>query len=112
MPDGAFVFGYAIDASWETPDEKPVTNPITDFPAEANCFEPWKIVAIEETVTENILTDTGGQTQVNIFVYDHQGEDSYLDPVVECPELFETLEFWGYEKDRTWFEKLKEEVSC
>jgi hypothetical protein len=31
MPDGPFVFGYAVDASWAPPIHKPVQNPIIDF---------------------------------------------------------------------------------
>ena len=32
MPTGKFVFGYAVDASWVPATNKPVQNPMTDFP--------------------------------------------------------------------------------
>ncbi len=87
MPDTQFVFGYAVDASWTNPTTKPVTNPVNDFPAEANCPEPWKIEVTEETIGQG-LTDQGGETKLYIDVYDHQGKVSYFAPVIECQELF------------------------
>jgi len=43
MPSGPFIMGYAVDASWATAINKPITDPMEDFPLEANCPEPWKI---------------------------------------------------------------------
>ena len=37
-----FIFGYAVDACWAPPKNKPVTNPMTDFGPEANCPEAWQ----------------------------------------------------------------------
>ncbi len=99
LPSGPFIFGYAVDASWVPPDVKPVNNPNTDFPPEANCSEPYKI-AVSEVATGNGLTDQGGQTTLNINVYDHQGKDSYNDPTVECPDLFTGT------KTATWVEQV------
>ncbi len=87
MPDSAFVFGYAVDASWAKATNLPVTNPLTDFPPEANCPEPWNIMVTEEVIGQG-LHDQGGQTKLILDVYDHQGKISYFPPVVECPDLF------------------------
>ncbi len=87
MPDGPFIFGYAVDASWTKPLTTPVTDPMTQFGPDANCPEPWKIEISEEPVGQG-LTDQGGETVLTVDVYDWQGKDSHYDPVLECPELF------------------------
>lgn len=79
MPDGIFVFGYAVDASWTTPTIKPVTDPMADFPPEANCPEPWKIVVTEIPIGLG-LTDAGGSSRLIVDIYDHQGKSSYKTP--------------------------------
>ena len=38
-PEGAFKFGYIVDASWTPPIKTPVTDPATDFPEWANAEE-------------------------------------------------------------------------
>ncbi len=86
MPDGQFVFGYAVDASWAPPVNKPVTDPMNDFPPEANCFEPYRI---NVTAKSDTLTDQAGILTLTISVLDHQGPTSYATPVVECPEIFD-----------------------
>jgi len=87
MPDGQFIFGYAVDASWTTPSVKPVTDPMVDFPPEANCYEPYRISV---TVISDTLTDQAGILRLGISVLDHQGPSSYAIPVIECPEIFDT----------------------
>ncbi len=87
MPDIQFIFGYAVDISWAAPIVNPVTDPMADFPPEANCPEPWKIEVTEEPIGQG-LTDLGGQTKLILDVYDHQGKDSLFTPFVECKELF------------------------
>jgi hypothetical protein len=87
MPPLPFFLGYAVDASWVSPTVKPVVNANTDFPPEANCPEPYKVV-VSEDPANNTLTDQGGSTTLIIDVYDHQGKDSYKTPTAECPELF------------------------
>jgi hypothetical protein len=87
MPDGQFVFGYAVDASWAPPIIKPVTDPMTDFPPEANCYEPYRI---NVTVKSDTLTDQAGILTLSIAVLDHQDPTSYAKPVIECPEIFDT----------------------
>jgi len=87
FPDGSFVFGYAVDASWTNPSVNPVNDPITDFPPDANCQEPWKIDYIVEGVGQG-LNDQGGEAKITLDVYDYQGKNSTFPPVVECQDLF------------------------
>jgi hypothetical protein len=86
LPTGSFVIGYAVDASWDTPTETPVDDPLHDFDEYANCEEPWKIVVTEQHICDG-LTDIGGQTKLLIDVYDWQISSNYA-PVIECPEIF------------------------
>jgi hypothetical protein len=80
-------FCYAVDACWAMPDVIPVVDPITDFPPEANCEEPWKIDVTVEPVGDG-LTPTGGSVIVRMQVYDHTGMVSHLNPKLECPDLY------------------------
>lgn len=41
VPSGPLRFGYAVDASWKLVQE--VTDPLTDFPPEANCLEAYRV---------------------------------------------------------------------
>jgi hypothetical protein len=43
---GPMTVGYAIDACWEPPIHKPVTNPIADFPPSANQSEPYQFSVV------------------------------------------------------------------
>ncbi len=88
MPGSPFVLGYAVDASWAPPINKPVTDPVNDFPPQANCYEPY---VVEATVTNGVLTDQGGMLTLEILVIDHQGPGSHQAPVLECPELASTF---------------------
>jgi len=85
FPQGAFVFGYAVDASWAPPLVTPVTDPETQFPIIANCTEPWRI-DVENGVG---LTSDGGNAKLEIRVWDWQGMDTHGTPRIECPELFD-----------------------
>jgi uncharacterized delta-60 repeat protein len=84
LPNTEFVLGYAVDASWDVPTVDPVTDPMTQFPATANCIEPWKIEASSN------LYGGGGPIPflLTIDVYDWQGKDTISTVLVECPELF------------------------
>jgi len=86
MPDGPWVFGYAVDANWARADNIPVEDPMADFPSDANCPEPWKI-EITEVNECGGLTPDGGSTKLVIDVYDWQDLNSYSVPVVECPGI-------------------------
>ncbi len=87
LPSGEFVFGYAVDASWDMPDAVPVTDPMTDFPISAHCIEPWKVEITEEPVGDGLAPE-GGETKLLIDVYDWQGSTTHAEPVLECSELF------------------------
>jgi hypothetical protein len=85
-PPNEWVFGYAVDASWVPPTNTPVIDPMTDFPLEANCPEPWKIRA---NIVTNHLFGTAGTAVLNIDVFDRGGADTHYPPRLECPELFD-----------------------
>jgi len=87
MPDGPFFFGYAVDSSWTFADNIPVTDPMNDFPPEANCPEAWKIEITEEPVGGG-LTSAGGQAKLTIDIYDHQGKDDTNPVLIEASDLF------------------------
>ncbi|MCX6646016.1 MAG: hypothetical protein NTY09_06635 [bacterium] len=87
---GTVALGYAVDASWAMPFVIPVTDPLSQFPPEANCPEPWQVVATEDLLS-NTLTSLGGSTTIAIDVYDYLGMATYKTPTVECPDLFTGL---------------------
>lgn len=86
MPNSPIILGYAVDANWAPPTTQPVTNPITDFPPEANAPEPWKVVVNETPIGEG-LTNEGGSTILNIDVYSFNSVA--FDVEAECPSLFQ-----------------------
>jgi len=96
MPFNVFRFGYAIDACWVPPMVEPVTDPMTDFPPEANCPEPYKIVVNQDGEDPDV---TGSSTDLLIAVYDWQGKDDVYPPTVECPELFDGKVTAEWEED-------------
>ncbi len=85
-PLTVFTFGYAIDASWDTP-----TTPITvpdSFPITANSLEAYKI----ETGLNNPLALTGGSTAIlTIDVYDWQGAGTIDAVHIEGPYFWDGL---------------------
>jgi len=85
MPDDEFIFGYAVDASWVPPTEKPVDDPMGDFPMSANCPEAWKIEV--ENLGPGLIID-GGRTRLQIDIIDWQGYDDFYPVKIECPDLF------------------------
>ncbi len=87
MPDFEWRLGYAIDACWAPPVTSPVTDPMIDFGANANCWVPWKINVTPHPVDQG-LTDQGGEVILEIFVFDWQGSATYDLPVLECPGLW------------------------
>jgi len=90
MPDPPhlWIFGYAVDACWAPPIDKPVDDPMTDFGPEANCPEAWKI-AVPSTYPADGLTECYGEATLTIEIYDWQGKDDAHPVLVECPELFD-----------------------
>ncbi|MFH1341856.1 MAG: hypothetical protein ABIL01_11735, partial [Pseudomonadota bacterium] len=91
------MFAYAVDACWAPPLEKPVTDPMTQFPPEANCEEPWKITVD----CDPIISDT--DTLLTAYVYDWQGKSTYTPPTIECPELFDGELVADWKQDSTGF---------
>ena len=110
LADNPGGFGYAVDACWVQPTNKPVTDPMTDFPPNANCPEPWKITVTETPVGQG-LTDQGGQTILHADVYDWQGKDSHALPMFECPELFDGKIEGSWVSDGVGFSKYEVTVS-
>ncbi|MCX6647664.1 MAG: hypothetical protein NTY09_15075 [bacterium] len=84
LPTEVFVIGYAVDASWWLPVSEPVDDPLTDFGADANCTEPWKIEAKDIGPG---LTEEDGSAKIQIDVYDWQGNPPLPCPTVQGPEV-------------------------
>ena len=92
IPSGKFAFGYAVDASWVDPG-KPVMDPVTDFPPEANCNEAYKVDTLSYSWPCGVAGSTG---EIFVPLYDHQGLDTVSAVMVECHDLFDgwvTLDF-------------------
>ena len=81
-----FVVGYAVDASWAEPINRPVVDPETDFGLNANCTEAWKIKVADLGPG---LTTVGGSTNLRISIYDRQAFDDAYPVLLECPDLFD-----------------------
>ncbi len=88
MPNGPFILGYAVDASWAPPIHKPIVDPMIDFPPEANCPEPWNVDGTVIPIGQG-LSNLGGSAVLTVDVYDWQGKSTVLPPRIECPELFD-----------------------
>jgi hypothetical protein len=83
IPDGPLEFGYAVDVSW-FPADGEVTDPVNDFPAEANAMEAYKIsVEVGEEPCP-----VGRNEEVRVEVFDHQGLETIDSVTVEAPDLF------------------------
>jgi len=65
MPDSQFIFGYAVDACWGVPFYPTVTNPMTDFGPDANCYEAWQLSVSVEPVGDG-FTDCGPMQNLGI----------------------------------------------
>jgi len=110
MPVSGFVFGYAIDASWVPATVKPVVDPMTDFPPEANCPEPWR-VDVFVAPTGPGLQPGGGEVTLTANIYDYQGTDSHSAPSIECPELFFGAKTMNWVSDSAGFSTWELAVS-
>ncbi len=84
LPDGDAEFGYAIDACWKEVAGE-VTDPIKDFPPDANCLEPYALEAWIDTEQD---LSSGGSAKVFVKVFDHQGVSSVSLVTAEAPDLF------------------------
>jgi uncharacterized delta-60 repeat protein len=105
LPSAEFVLGYAVDASWDIPTADPVTDPMTQFSATANCIEPWKIEASCYPIADD------GSTTLTIDVYDWQGQDTISTVNVECPELFNGKVAATFVEIIPWFARYEAVIS-
>ncbi len=81
-PPGPIHFGYAVDACW-TPVEN-VIDPLTDFPPEANCLEPYRLDVV---IGAGLSYEPGSSVAIQVEVYDHQGLETISTATVEAPDL-------------------------
>ncbi|HDS30397.1 MAG TPA: PKD domain-containing protein [Firmicutes bacterium] len=109
MPPAPIILGYAVDASWSPPTVKPVTDPMTQFPTEANSPEAWKISVAENPIGQG-LTEKGGSTILTIDVYDWQGSVTVTAPKIECPELFDGFVICEWVKDEADYSQYEATV--
>jgi len=96
VPDGPFVFGYAVDASWAPPDNIPVENPQDDFPITANAPEPWQFDIWIDQIGHG-FTPSGGSVYIDVQTFCWWEADTMFAPVIECPALWDglaTTEIW------------------
>jgi len=101
LPQGPIHFGYAVDGCWRMVSHE-INNPLTDFPPNANCLEPYR-VSIE--IPDEINSSWMSRNPINVEVFDHQGLDSISIVTVECPGLFTgeaDLEYSGCTGDESW----------
>jgi len=84
FPPGPLEFGYAVDASW-FPAGGEVTDPVNDFPPEANCMEAYKI---DVQIGPGLELSAGGMAEIFVEAFDHQGLETISSVTVEAPELF------------------------
>lgn len=80
-----FEYGYIVDVSWFPPPGS-VTDPVNDFPIEANSIEAYKInISVD---TSELTTAPGSVAPITVDVYDWQGADTIAAVSIESPELF------------------------
>ncbi len=99
-PSAPFEFGYVVDASWIKVDN--VIDPVTDFPPEANCLEPYGLEFQMSTELTNVPGDTA---LIQIEIFDHQGIDTVSTVSIECPSLFDGevyLDYSSQSGDDSW----------
>ena len=83
-PEGPIHFGYAVDACWQFVEGE-VTDPVNDFPPDANCLEAYQI---NIWVIPGLGPGAGSSAPVYIEVFDHQGLDTISTVTLEAPDLF------------------------
>lgn len=84
LPDGPLEFGYAVDVCW-TPVDPPITNPLEDFPPEANCREAYQIYVHQGA---GLTDEIGCEASIQVEIWDHQGIDTVSTVLMEAPDLF------------------------
>jgi len=103
-PDGAFKFGYIVDASWAPPNVLPVTDPAVDFPDYANAEDPITVEfqqiaplrndVVDYDATRWILRHRKGEQISYISIISPYFELVYPPPENPCPPVL-TTEFTG-----------------
>ncbi len=99
-PSTPIEFGYVVDASWIKVDD--VIDPVTDFPPEANCLEPYRL---DFQMSTELTSELGNSAEVQVEVFDHQGIDTVSTVSMECPSLFDGevyLDFSSQSGDDSW----------
>ena len=92
--------GYVVDASWMKVDD--VIDPVTDFPPEANCMEPYRL---EFQMFDELVEVIDDSAEVQVEVFDHQGIDTISTVSIECPSLFDGevhLDYTSQSGDDSW----------
>ena len=82
-PTGPIHFGYAVDVCWMPVDN--VVDPLTDFPASANCLEAYRM---DVSIGAGLLSEKGSQVPIQVEIYDHQGQETISTVNIEAPDLF------------------------
>jgi len=82
---GNIELGYAVDACW-TPVDGEVTDPLTDFPPEANCREAYQFLPRQG---KGLRPVAGTSALLQLEVMDHQGPDTISTVILEAPDLFD-----------------------
>jgi len=83
-PSDVIEFGYVVDGSWIDVDGE-VTDPVMDFPPEANCPEAY---LVQTGSSLKIGNEAGDPATVNVVVYDRQTIDTIDHVYIEIPDLF------------------------
>ena len=97
LPGLPFSFGYAVDSNW-FPVDGPVTDPLNDFPPEANCLEAFQI---ETVIVNELPSETWGYIPVQVQVSDHQGLETIASVGIESPELYTGVREMVYKETST-----------
>jgi len=100
LPDGPLEFGYAVDGCWTFVDQ--VTNPLTDFPPDANCLEAYRI---DVTIGAGLNPGVVSAVPVEVGVFDHQGLATISSVSIECPDVFtgaQELTYSSQISDESW----------
>ncbi len=89
LPEGQEIkFAYVVEAHWVPPDNMPVTDPVLDFPREANRLGPYRFEVLDISGPASDTADA----QVHFKVYCTPMPDK--DPFENPPSFFYRKEDW------------------
>jgi len=93
IPDGPFLFGYAVDACRVKPDPTLTGDPTVvdvpwDFPLEANCDEAY---FLSTSASDGLFSNGNGAAEILVDVYDWQSDAISGGVTIECPAIFDGL---------------------